>query len=277
MSEEAIEQSCECEEGDAGAPAWVMTFADLMSLLMCFFVLLLSFSEIEATKFKQMAGSMKMAFGVQREIEAPDIPKGTSIIMQEFSPGKPDPTPLKIVQQTTFDEMPQLEPVDEDIETEQQAQEIEQSLAKEIQDGLVEVERADDRIIIRIREKGSFPSGSDELNYDFIPALTKIRDKLAEIPGRIVVTGHTDNIPISTYRFRSNWDLSAARAGSVLHHLLTDGVVDPSRVELKGLAETEPLVPNDTPANRAKNRRVEIAVIKGEAPLAAPNEIIEAN
>ena len=74
---------------DAGAPAWIMTFADLMSLLMCFFVLLLAFSEMDALKFKQLAGSMKMAFGVQRDVKAKEIPKGTSVIAKEFSPGKP--------------------------------------------------------------------------------------------------------------------------------------------------------------------------------------------
>lgn len=101
MSEE--DQSSK-EEGDTGAPAWVMTFADLMSLLMCFFVLLLAFSEMDAQKFKQLSGSMKQAFGVQREISADDIPKGTSIIAMEFSPGIPQPTPLPVVEQNTTDD-----------------------------------------------------------------------------------------------------------------------------------------------------------------------------
>ena len=77
------------------------TFADLMSLLMCFFVLLLSFSEMDVLKFKQIAGSMKFAFGVQNKIEVKDIPKGTSVIAMEFRPGKPDPTPIESIQQQT--------------------------------------------------------------------------------------------------------------------------------------------------------------------------------
>ena len=92
------------EEQDAGAPAWVMTFADLMSLLMCFFVLLLAFSEMDVQKFKTLSGSMKQAFGVQRQIKADEIPKGTSIIAQEFSPGVPQPTPMQIIQQQTSDD-----------------------------------------------------------------------------------------------------------------------------------------------------------------------------
>lgn len=94
----AVEEECECP---AGIPAWVMTFADLMSLLMCFFVLLLSFSEMDVQKFKQLMGSVKFAFGVQSEIEAKAIPKGTSIIAQEFSPGTPRPTIAQTVQQQT--------------------------------------------------------------------------------------------------------------------------------------------------------------------------------
>ena len=86
-----------------GLPAWMGTFADLMSLLMCFFVLLLSFSEMDVLKFKQIAGSMKFAFGVQNKIEVKDIPKGTSVIAMEFRPGRPDPTPIETIQQQTID------------------------------------------------------------------------------------------------------------------------------------------------------------------------------
>ena len=93
-----VQDDCECPEG---IPPWVMTFADLMSLLMCFFVLLLSFSEMDVQKFKQLMGSVKFAFGVQTEIEAKAIPKGTSIIAQEFSPGTPRPTLSPTIQQQT--------------------------------------------------------------------------------------------------------------------------------------------------------------------------------
>ena len=91
------------EESKPGAPMWMATFADLMSLLMCFFVLLLSFSEMDVQKYKQIAGSMKSAFGVQQQVKVEDIPKGTSIIAQEFSPGKPDPSPVDTIQQVTAD------------------------------------------------------------------------------------------------------------------------------------------------------------------------------
>ncbi|ARV26306.1 membrane MotB of proton-channel complex MotA/MotB family protein [Vibrio anguillarum] len=95
------EEGCKCPP--PGLPLWMGTFADLMSLLMCFFVLLLSFSEMDVLKFKQIAGSMKFAFGVQNRLEVKDIPKGTSIIAQEFRPGRPEPTPIDVIMQQTID------------------------------------------------------------------------------------------------------------------------------------------------------------------------------
>jgi chemotaxis protein MotB len=91
------------ETPEEGVPPWVMTFADLMTLLMCFFVLLLAFSEMDIAKFKELAGSMQDAFGVQSEVEVRTMPKGTSLIAREFSPGKPEPTPLNEIRQFTID------------------------------------------------------------------------------------------------------------------------------------------------------------------------------
>ena len=118
------------------------------------------------------------------------------------------------------------------------------------------------RIVIRIREKGSFPSGDARLNPGFIPILGKIHDVLLETDGRIAVAGHTDNVPINTARYRSNWELSTSRATSVVHELLAPEQMDAERFVLEGYADTRPLVPNDSAANRAKNRRVEIIVLK---------------
>ena len=95
-----MSDECDCPKG---IPAWMATFADLMSLLMCFFVLLLSFSEMDVVKFKQIAGSMQYAFGVQNQIEVKNIPKGTTVIAQEFRPGRPDPTPIETIMQHTID------------------------------------------------------------------------------------------------------------------------------------------------------------------------------
>nr|WP_067286081.1 flagellar motor protein MotB [Marinobacterium profundum] len=277
---------CECPPCDPGLPAWLATFADLMSLLMCFFVLLLSFSEMDVLKFKQLAGSMREAFGVQNQIKVDDIPKGTSVIAQEFSPGRPEPTPLNEVRQMTINndlntldvrskegenETPDkfrgsIEALLQQLakEAEQEAIEFAAALAKEIGDGSVEVETDGAKIIIRVKEKGSFDSGSAELKFDSIPIIAKIRDVLLNVNGTVAVQGHSDNIPYSGRRFESNWDLSAARALAVAHELFADSRMDQSRFTVSGLAATHALVPNDTAENRSQNRRVEIVIQKGK-------------
>jgi len=254
-----------------GLPAYMATFADLMSLLMCFFVLLLSFAEMDALKYKMVVKSLENAFGVQREVAANEIPKGTSIIAQEFSPGEPKPTPLKVVRQDTMDDSREQLKVTMDAEklAEQQAQQVaeetqkfKEALEKEIEEGLIVVESQYNRIVIRIREKGSFMSGDARLNNDFIPILEKIHNVLLKTDGRIAVAGHTDDIPINTSRYRSNWELSTSRATSVVHELLAPGDMPAERFVLEGYADTNPLEPNDSPTSRAKNRRVEIIVLK---------------
>ncbi|OUR72217.1 flagellar motor protein MotB [Methylophaga sp. 41_12_T18] len=269
MSEEVEEHDCDCPP--EGLPAYMGTFADLMSLLMCFFVLLLSFAEMDALKYKMVVKSLEDAFGVQREVAANEIPKGTSIIAQEFSPGDPRPTPLKEVRQDTIDETRDALKVKmdaEDVAKEQQkeiAEEVEkfkEALEGEIEEGLIDVESQLNRIVIRIREKGSFPSGDARLNNAFVPILQKIHDVLVKTNGQIAVAGYTDDIPINTPRYRSNWELSTSRATSVVHELLRYHQMPPERFVLEGYADTKPLAPNDTAENRARNRRVEIIVLK---------------
>lgn len=255
-----------------GLPAYMATFADLMSLLMCFFVLLLSFAEIDAIKYKMVVLSLEKAFGVQREVIDEAIPKGTSIIAQEFSPGEPKPTPLNIVRQETTDDTRDVLKITMDAEAVAEAQarqvaeeveEFKEALESEIERGLIVVENQLNRIVIRIRERGSFPSGDATLNQDFVPILKKINEVLTQTDGLIAVAGHTDNIPINTSRYRSNWELSTSRATSVVHELLRYNTIPPERFVLEGYADTRPLAPNDSDENRAINRRVEIVVLKG--------------
>lgn len=295
----------ECPECPPGLPAYLATFADLMSLLMCFFVLLLAFSEMDVQKYKQLSGSLKSAFGVQNKVEVKDTPKGTSIIAKEFSPGRPDPTPLNVVRQFT-EEMTKStlkvrcvegseEADDSEAEeskaeavakmmqqlvaqTQADAVETAQSLLAEIEDGKIEVETKGREIIIRVKEQGSFASGSASLRPSFIPIMDKIRATLKGMRGTFAVTGHTDDVPISTRRFRSNWELSSSRSVSVAHELMKTGEMDPTLFSIVGMGETAPLVPNDTVENRARNRRVEIVIQQGgndEAILSGEEELPE--
>ncbi|KZZ46510.1 flagellar motor protein MotB, partial [Oleiphilus sp. HI0085] len=229
------------------------------------------------------------------QVDVTSIPKGTSIIAQEFSPGKPDPTPLQVVMQQTTDsdhqtlevlceaqiEKAVAEACDESTENAQdkkaqisefvaqkmmeleeeaetKAEEIAEKLQTEVAKDMVELETQGRKIIIRIQEKGAFSSGSAQLQDEFIPVLDKLIDILESIEGDIAVQGHTDDVPIQTVMFPSNWDLSVARALEVAHGLFDDGYLKQDRFSITGFADTRPLVPNDTPESRKRNRRVEI-------------------
>ena len=286
MSDEE-EEVCDCP---AGIPAWVMTFADLMSLLMCFFVLLLSFAEMDALKFKRLAGELRQAFGVQTQINADDPPKGTSVIAKHFSPSIPEPTPINEIRQKTSDlTKSSLETLCQDEVTQQQecqgdegqktreivvpkeaaaekkaeetAVEIAAELETEVSSGKIEVETQGKKIIIRIRENGAFRSGSDYIEDKFLPVIDKIREVLINIPGRISVEGHTDNIP-SQGRFRSNWALSSARAAAFAQELFIAPEMRQERFQVIGHGDVRPLVENTNAESRARNRRVEIIILQ---------------
>ena len=256
------------KQESAGVPAWVMTFADLMTLLMCFFVLLLAFSEMDAAKFKQLSGSMREAFGVQAEVEVRTIPKGTSIVAQEFSPGRPDPTALNQVRQftinsnqNTLDALERRKKDEEDAEA--HARRIRAALRDEIQNGDVAVQTEGAKVIIHVLENASFDSGLADVKPQFIPVLDKIAALIDDNSGMVTVSGHTDNVPISNDRFRSNWELSTSRAVSVAHQILSTADVNPGRFIVSGHADTRPRAENDSAENRAKNRRVDISIVRG--------------
>jgi chemotaxis protein MotB len=278
------------DEGPPGAPAWMATFADLMALMMCFFVLLLSFSELDVLKFKQIAGSLNFAFGVQNQVKVKDKPKGTSVLAKEFSPGRPQPIPTRTVTQNTtrstklslqinspkafLDFTENLTKNKEKkllkskrkalvAETKAEAEKLKDVLKKEIKEGKIDIESTNRSITIRIREKGSFSSGSDILHPGFTSVIATLREALKNIAGKIAVEGHTDNIPIASARFKSNWGLSAARALSVTYALINGSPVDYARFMVVGYADTKPRKPNTSAQNRAENRRVEIVIRQG--------------
>ena len=307
----AADDQEECRCPPPGLPMWMATFADLMTLLMCFFVLLLAFSEMDVLKFKQIAGSMKYALGVQNKIEVKDIPKGTSIIAQEFRPGRPEPTPIETIQQQTV-EMTQQTLEFQDGESdfaggkqverggqqadseedkkaadgsesepavEQQVKELMERIREQLSDnikaGSLELEQLGQQIIIRIKENGSFPEGSAFLQPQFKPVIREVAQALKDIPGEITISGHTDNQPLVSEMYTSKWDLSAKRAVAVAEEMTTVDGFDQSRLVTMGYADTKPIVPNNSASNRALNRRVDIAIMQGKAKESDPVDVID--
>lgn len=254
--------------------SWLATFADLMSLLMCFFVLLLSFSEMDVLKYRQIAGSLRAAFGVQKELKLPEPPKGTSHVKSEFTPGKPIPSPIKVMRirrNENLERRKMLERIKKQQEKSYKA--LKKALRTEIDTNQIDVLRINGEVVVRIKESESFNSGSAVLQPSIYPILERIAEALVQASGRIVVGGHTDNIPISTVAYPSNWVLSSARAAAVVHHLAKSEEFAASQVEIRAYADTRPIVDNDSAENRAMNRRVEIIVSphhKAEAFQQAP-------
>ena len=145
-------------------------------------------------------------------------------------------------------------------ETQLDAEMLRRLLKTEIKEGQIDVESTSRTILIRIREKGSFASGSALLNSSFVGVIDKIANALTQIEGRISVEGHTDNVPINTFAYPSNWDLSAARSVAVVRRMLDIAPLEPKRVTASGFADTRPQAINSTFEGRARNRRVEIVV-----------------
>lgn len=250
--------------------SWMLTYADLMSLLLCFFVLLVSFSQMDRVRFKEMAGQLSEAFGVQRELPADRIPMGTSAALQNFSPGEPVPIPSEELRQLTTQEYQRLQQRHQlELRIEQRLNEVyakvEEALSFAIDEGGVNVERDGGNVRVRIDEQGTFSSGSANLTRNFSALLRSLSATLAGVPGDIVIDGHTDDVPINVPRFRSNWNLSAMRAATVANVLLENSELDPQRISVAGHANTRPLAPNDSAEKRAKNRRVEITLLLGTA------------
>jgi len=223
---------------EEGAPAWMVTFGDLMSLLLCFFVLLLSFSEMDRNKYRVVSGSVKNAFGIQREKPVFESPKGSKMIAREFD---------QAIMLTKIEEV---------------VKEIIDELDNEYEElkGFVEVEAEENQVTIRMMGEATFDTGKADLRSNFLPLLLKIGEVLAKTRGEIIIAGHTDDVPLTGGLFGSNLGLSMARAGSVAEFLLRSSTIDPKRLSTMGFGEYRPLTSNDTAAGRQKNRRVEIIV-----------------
>lgn len=248
---------------------WLTTYADMVTLLLTFFVLMLSISVIDVERYKAVAETLRNSFG-SLPTETTAVPGESAV---ELAPGAADPDsstqgppPTQLIEldaPPTASAREQETRALEDLRRRQlheRAAELRRAMSDAIAAGDIEIETTDDTVIIRIKENASFPSGSAAMQPAFEPVVERIADDLADSDDRIVVTGYTDDVPIRSARYRSNWDLSAARAVSVLMALREQGI-EADRLSARGMGENNPIAPNDSEANRALNRRVEIALI----------------
>ena len=397
MAEEALDDEEQAEEEcpkcpPQGAPAWMATFADMATLLMAFFVLILSFAEFNVPKFKQISGSLKEAFGVQKVVPVVEQPKGTTVIELNFSPN-PDPSISTTLRQDTTElqkpelklktetetspdgtgedkqnqsdfageggegaealdatelakqlkkaidtgevtvetlgenvviNFPEEKTSDEDVssmiaetlealneareksgasesevlfggveqELEKLAAAIDESLPQDgegqggssgseneatkiasrtteelmvalkeqIDQGLIEVERKEDKVFVTVGSGGAFPSGTADLTEEAQRIIDRIALSAMSPDSTITVTGHTDDVPISNGQFRDNWDLGAGRAASVVQAIQSTGLISGERLSAVSKGEMAPVADNTTAAGREKNRRIEIEI-----------------
>ena len=244
MNNEPAWQETEEEEG---APLWIVTFADLMSLLLCFFILLLSFSVIDdPLRTKVIIESLTSAFGVQRNFQVVEPPKGQNILAKVFD--------QEIIASKTRREIRAAR------KREAFAEELMREVETNFQDiqSLIQVDVSQKRITIRLMGGTAFDSGKAGIRKQITPLLEKIGSALKKTTGDLIISGHTDNVPIKGGVFSSNLQLSTARATAVAEFLIKQIFIKPQRIATMGFGEYRPLESNDTPEDREKNRRVEI-------------------
>ena len=390
MAEAQVETSEEEEEEECpkcvkGAPAWMATFADMATLLMAFFVLILSFAEFNVPKFKQISGSLKNAFGIQRIVPVVEQPKGTTVLSLDFSPSPAPSVTKNLTQQTTDAEQKNLDlksdmdegdsaksnskevldakELSEEIKTKLSSEDVKietvndkvlvsvnsenktskeisklikdtvdavekarentgatetdvligginqdiqkmasatienkflkdqvnnlekqnddsekdiqektkkaefsedqlrVALKQEIGQGLAEVQREKDRVVVTVGSAGAFSSGSAKLTSQARNIMQKIAKVSGKGAGQVNVSGHTDDVPlIFGGQYRDNWDLAAARASSVVQELAKANTIPSDKLRAISFGQTMPIEQNDTEQGREKNRRIEIEI-----------------
>lgn len=232
------------DEGGGGAPEWMATFADLVTLLMCFFVLLFAMSTTQEETFKELVQSLKSALGVQKIPEA-----GTR-------EGLMMPTPPPEREEQTKEAVDELGGMVQK-KLEEIVSDVNELVMFNKLSGMVSVKHTEMGAVITISDVVLFPVAEAEMNAEGLEIMKKIAKVLKQFSYHIRVVGYTDNIPIKTDKYPSNWELSASRACTVVRFLIEHGL-DPKMLTAEGYGKYRPVATNDTDQGRAKNRRVEI-------------------
>lgn len=226
---------------DEDVPTWMTTYSDMVTLLLTFFVMLFSFSVINVQKFQHFLASFQGVGILEAGLNVLNEPQSIRNLHEESEP--------------TFVEPVDLAQAREMMET---YQSVLNFLAENGLEDMVEVRYEDGSVALDIKERILFDSGKADLKPEAMVVLDKLASLLGSLPNNIRVEGHTDNRPINTPEFPSNWELSSARAARVVRYLIDKHKLEPARFTAVGHGEYRPLVPNDSPEHMAQNRRVVI-------------------
>jgi len=217
---------------------WAIPYADFLTLLLCLFIALFAMAQAGKQAALEYAQAFAKAFGMRL------------VLFQESLPKQILPQPV----------VPRSEPTEKGRRIQRQIRELEEMLKRMGLEGEFKVSYEVIGIRLILQEKILFPSGSAELKPETYPILDKLYEILKDLPNPVEVEGHTDSIPISTEKFPSNWELSTARASSIVRYFIAKGI-NPERLKASGYADTKPIASNATPEGRAQNRRVEIVIL----------------
>ncbi|MEW5893193.1 MAG: flagellar motor protein MotD [Pseudomonadota bacterium] len=232
---------------------WLVSYADFITLLFAFFVVMYAISSLNEGKYRVMADSIVKAF---REQEQTDQMIRLGSKYPELMPGKGQPIGEGIPKR----EIEDPKKVSEREKMKQIANKVVETMQPLVQSGQVKVSQSSKGITLEINASVLFASGDARLQPNSLQLLSAVAKELAKIDNPIQVEGHTDNIPIKSEYFPSNWELSSARAGSVVRLFVEQGVA-PARLEAIGFADNRPIDTNVTPEGRARNRRVNVLIL----------------
>lgn len=236
-----------------GAERYLLTYADLMNLLLIFFIILYSMSQVDSQKFQQLSGSLKSTFGAFAPGSVINTGGGGPSLLTLNPSDEATPNPNTGTGKGNAEEAG----------TKEVKQKVEQLIAEQNLQGNLNVELQERGVVISITASFLFKSGSADIEKESLPIVDKIGNILLSVPGNhIRIEGHTDNDPIKTSVFPSNWELSSARATNVLRFIVEKSGIKPEVVSSVGYGEYRPKAPNTTEQNKAMNRRVDIVIIK---------------
>lgn len=233
------------EEQNTGAPEWMATYSDMVTLLLCFFVLLFSFATLDVQKFQAVAQSMSGSLGV--------LDSGMTVSME----------PLV----NTF---PSDMPIEEEEEFSRLYEEISEYVRENNLANSITIFLDERGLLVRFLDNVFFDSGKADLKPEAKEIITKVAEILKKNNYSIRIEGHTDNVPMHSFRFPSNWELSTTRAVNVVRFLIEVNGLEAKRLSASGYADQHPVDSNDTPEGRQKNRRVDMVILRSEINTTTP-------
>lgn len=258
-------------ESGGGAPEWMTTFSDLMTLLLTFFILLYSMSSVSNVKFTQAADSLQNSFvgagqksiltggqWIPEKNEDADADDSAALSEMEAAAVEAAKAETAQVEMVTSEEQMMIAV---DPEVIKMYQEVIDFIEKNGLSEEISLSMDADGVYMNVKEAILFHPGSAVITESGTAALQKVAELISNFENKVVIEGHTDNVPHHDQKFESNWELSAGRAISVLRQLAEQQNIDPARLSAVGYGEYNPLVPNDTAEQRAVNRRVNIVLV----------------